>query len=70
MKSKTYNTARTEQKPNTKIVERGKIDSRNTQIHDVTHKYMTSHFHYLYYISSDFIKICVVCSIFIFLFSI
>jgi len=24
-----------------KIVERGKIDTTNTQIHDVTHKYMT-----------------------------
>jgi len=28
----------------TKIIERVKIDTLNTQIHDVTHKYMTAHF--------------------------
>jgi len=27
-----------------KIIERIKIDTFNTQIHDVTHKYMTAHF--------------------------
>jgi len=28
-------------KSNSKIVERGKIDTPNAQLHDVTHKYMT-----------------------------
>ena len=36
-----YHTVGTIPKSNIKIVERGKIVNPNTQIHDVTHKYMT-----------------------------
>jgi hypothetical protein len=45
MKNKKYHNVGTILKSNTKIVERGKIDTPNTQIHDkidtLTHKYMT-----------------------------
>ena len=34
MKNKKYHTVRTLLKSNVKIVERGKIDTPNTQIHD------------------------------------
>jgi len=37
-----YSTVGTIPQSNIKILERGKIDISNTQIHDVTHKYMTS----------------------------
>ena len=44
----TYHTVGTSPKFNIKFVERGKIDTTNTQIHDcslipLTHKYMTAH---------------------------
>ena len=35
-KNKTYHTVRTAPKSNRKIVERGKIDTSNTQIHDLS----------------------------------
>jgi len=38
-----YKTVVTVPKSNRQTVERNKIDTPNTQIHDVTHKYMTSH---------------------------
>ena len=58
MKNKKYYKVGTIPKSNIKIVERGKIDTPNTQIHDrslswlgtglvtipLTHKYMTAHF--------------------------
>ena len=43
MKNKRYNTVGKVPESNVKIVERGKIDNPNKQIHDVTHKYMTDH---------------------------
>ena len=44
MKNKDIHNVRTFLNSSIKIVERGKIDTRNTQIHDVTHKYMTTPF--------------------------
>jgi len=43
-RQKKYHIVRTIAKSNIKIIERGKIDTNNTQIHDVTHNYVTAHF--------------------------
>ena len=44
IKNTKYHTIGKTPKSNIKTIERGKIDTRDTQIHDVTHKYMTAHF--------------------------
>ena len=65
-KKNKYHTLGTVIKPNTKIVERGKFDTLNTQMHDRPLSWLTRY----YSSSSDFREIRVVCSIFRFMLSV